>query len=124
MWTYTQKTGWLSKSGKNLYQGYSGAGEGKNNPAMEDVHNVGPIPVGKYTIGSPHDTPTHGPYVLTLTPDPKNIMFGRAGFLCHGDSKDKPGTASQGCMIMPRPARELLYQSGDHELEVVSGLDE
>jgi hypothetical protein len=123
MWIYTQATGWLSKSGKNLYRGYSGSPEGKNNPQMEDRHNVGPIPTGKYSIGQPHDTSTHGPYVLSLTPDPKNIMFGRAGFLIHGDSIANPGTASQGCIILPKAARELIYQSGDHDLEVVSGVD-
>lgn len=123
MWTYTQKTGELSKSGKVLHCGYSGAGDGKNNPAMEDVHNIGPIPVGKYTIGRWYDTTTHGPYVLPLTPNSKNIMFGRAGFLIHGDSVATPGTASQGCIIMPRSIRELIFQSGDHDLEVVSGVD-
>lgn len=121
MWTYTQKTGWLSKEGKNVYHGYSGAGEGKNNPAMENVHEVGPIPCGRYSIGAPFNTDSHGPYVLRLTPDPHNIMFGRAGFLIHGDSIKAPGTASQGCIILPRNAREMIHQSGDNELEVVSG---
>jgi hypothetical protein len=123
MWTYVQKTGWLSKSGKSLYQGYSGHEEGKNNPQMEDVHDKGPLPTGKYSIGRPIDTATHGPYVLPLTPDPNNIMFGRSGFLIHGDSVHNPGTASLGCIILPRPARELIYQSGDHDIEVISGVD-
>ena len=37
----------------STWLGYSGHGEGKNNPAMQKVPNVGPIPVGKYTIGQP-----------------------------------------------------------------------
>lgn len=123
MWTYTQKTGWLSKSGKNLYQGYSGSPAGKNKPQMEDQHNIGPIPTGNYKVGGPRNTDTHGPYVLPLTPDPKNIMFGRAGFLIHGDNVNHPGTASEGCIILPRGARELIHQSGDWDLEVVSGVD-
>lgn len=123
MWTYTQLTGWLSKSGKNLYRGYSGRDKGKNNPQMEDVKDTGPIPTGTYKIGFPMNTTTHGPYVLPLTPDPKNIMFDRAGFLIHGDSIKEPGTASHGCIILPRGARELIYQSGDHEIEVVSGIE-
>jgi hypothetical protein len=123
MWTYTQATGWLSKGGKNLYRGYSGRDQGKNNPQMEDVRDTGPIPTGTYKIGFPMTTTTHGPYVLALTPDPKNIMFNRAGFLIHGDSIKEPGTASHGCIILPRSARELIYQSGDHEIEVVSGVE-
>lgn len=118
-WRYAQASGWLSHDGVNVAEGYSGAGDGKNNPAMQDVHNVGPIPQGKYTIGEPSDTKTHGPYVMHLTPDASNDMFGRAGFLIHGDSVVNPGTASEGCIIMPRKVREEVWASGDRDLEVV-----
>jgi hypothetical protein len=43
-WTYAQKTGELQQDGKNVATGYSGAGPGKNNPEMENIRNVGPIP--------------------------------------------------------------------------------
>jgi hypothetical protein len=36
----------------------------------------------------------------------------------HGDSKEHPGCASQGCIILPRPVREQVWHSGDRELEV------
>lgn len=43
-WTYAQETGDLQQDGKHISTGYSGANEGKNNPAMDNVPNVGPIP--------------------------------------------------------------------------------
>lgn len=117
-WAYKQSTGWIAHNGKNIAKGYSGAGDGKNNPEMQDVPNIGPIPVGKYTIGDPSDTKTHGPYVLDLTPDPENEMFGRFAFLIHGDSVVNPGTASEGCIILPRKVRVQIWESGDRELMV------
>jgi hypothetical protein len=81
----------------------------------------GPIPAGKYFIGTPHDTLTHGPFVLPLTPDPANEMFGRSAFLMHGDSVVDPGTASRGCIIMSRAVRKQVAASGDAELRVISG---
>jgi hypothetical protein len=123
MWIYEQKTGWLSRQGKRLAQGYSGFGPGKNSPSMENAHNVGPIPQGSYEAGEPHTTDEHGPYVLKLTPDPKNIMFGRSGFLIHGDSIKSPGNASQGCIILPRFAREFIWQSGDRQIKVVDQIE-
>jgi len=124
-WRYEQKTGRLlhyaddESTAERVAIGYSGAGEGKNNPAMQDVQNVGPLPIGQYTIGEPTDTKTHGPYVLHLTPDPANEMYGRSGFLIHGDSVVEPGTASEGCMIFSRTIREKVWDSGDRQLEVV-----
>ncbi len=34
---------------------YSGHGLGLNNPAMQNVPDVGPLPQGTYVIGDPHD---------------------------------------------------------------------
>jgi hypothetical protein len=120
MWWFAQKTGRITKDGGALLcKGYSGADEGKNNPAMQSVHDKGPIPVGLYTMEAPVDTHDHGPFVIRLVPDEKNEMFGRAGFLIHGDSIEHPGTASKGCIIAPRYARERLWDTGDHQLRVV-----
>ena len=119
---YEQVTGWMIDANEtNVARGYSGSGVNKNNPDSQNLIDQGPIPQGFYTIGSPEDTETHGPYVLRLTPDPANEMFGRGGFLCHGDSVVNPGTASEGCIIMPRDARVQIWTSGDHQLQVVSG---
>jgi hypothetical protein len=100
--------------------GYSGFEEGKNNPAMQAVTNVGPIPQGDWTIeGPPINTAEHGPFVLILTPSADTNTFGRSEFLMHGDSIQAPGTASKGCIIMAREAREQVWNSGDTDLEVV-----
>ncbi|MDR3720109.1 MAG: DUF2778 domain-containing protein [Candidatus Acidoferrales bacterium] len=120
-WTYAQKTGELQQDGKHVANGYSGAGVGKNNPAMQQVPNVGPIPRGDWTIaGPPVNTHDHGPYVLALKPAPTTETFGRSGFLVHGDSIESLGCASHGCVIMPRPVREQVWNSGDRDLKVVA----
>ena len=118
-WTYEQATGRMLHDDVLVGVGYSGALECKNDPDMQDVHNVGPIPQGTYTIHAPVDTVTHGPFVLRLEPDANNEMFGRAGFLIHGDSVVHPGTASEGCIILQRAVRESIWNSGDVELVVV-----
>lgn len=99
---------------------YSGKGIHKNDPDSQNLPMQGPLPCGIYHIGSPFDSPEHGPYVLRLTPDAANEMFGRAGFLIHGDSKEHPGEASNGCIVAPRATREQVYLSGDKELHVVA----
>jgi Protein of unknown function (DUF2778) len=130
VWIYVQKTGELLRDGLHVALGYSGFDDpetgqrGKNNPEMERVEEVGPIPVGKYFIGMAHDTLTHGPFVLPLKADPGNEMFGRSAFLIHGDSVANPGTASRGCIIMSRAARKEVAASGDKVLLVISGVGE
>jgi hypothetical protein len=130
VWTYVQESGELLRDGLHFAVGYSGYDDpetgqmGWNNPGLEGVEGVGPIPVGKYFIGPPRDTLTHGPFVLPLTPDPANEMFGRSEFLIHGDSKEHPGTASRGCIIMGPDVRKLVAASGDTLLQVISGMVE
>lgn len=125
MWTWRQRFGELvttDSAGSTIVvgTGYSGAGDGKNSPVLESVHNVGPIPRGTWTIsGPPIDTTEHGPFVLQLTPATDTNTYGRSGFLIHGDSKTAPGTASKGCIILPRNVRERIWQSNDRQLLVV-----
>jgi hypothetical protein len=119
MWTYQQSSGELSHDGKLIAQGYSGFGDGKNNPAMETVIGVGPIPRGYWTIaGLPEETEEHGPYVLVLVPNSVTASFSRSGFLIHGDSIEHPGQASHGCIVLPHAARVAIWESGDHQLQV------
>ena len=118
--TYEQLTGKLSTNeGKILNIGYAGHGQGKNNPQMQDVHNIGPIPKGKYTIGPWYDSPHTGPFTLPLTPDASNEMFGRSDFKIHGDSINAPGTASNGCIIMPHDIRIKINSMSDKCLTVI-----
>ena len=120
-WTYVQKTGALLRNNQPVGKGYSGFDNGKNNPDLQAVQNIGPIPQGTWTIvGPPFNSAEHGPYVMRLTPDKNTHTFGRSGFMLHGDSIEAPGCGSRGCMIMPRTVRELVWQSGDTSLEVVA----
>jgi len=118
MWTYFQKTGELADEGGEIVAtGYSGHGEGRNNPAMEGVKDVGPIPAGSYAIGSVRDTETHGPVVMPLA-HLAGDTFGREGFLIHGDNTRHD--ASQGCIILPRTVRQAIAESADRMLKVVA----
>lgn len=121
MWRYEQSNGHLTDPEGNLVAiGYSGHEDGVNNPAMQNVLSTGPIPQGTYTMNPPIDSEMHGPWAIPLTPSPSNEMFGRSGFLMHGDSIVHPGMASEGCIIMPRFAREQVWDSDDHEIEVTA----
>lgn len=121
MWTYRISTAVMVSPDGAAQPGvtYSGQPDCKNDPTKCSIHNKGPIPPGRYTIGAPRDTESHGPFVLPLTPDPANEMYGRSGFLIHGDNVAHPGTASEGCIIAPRAVREKIRLSGDTELQVV-----
>lgn len=119
MWTYHISTGvMLDKNGKQVAKGYSGKGSHKNVVADTHIVNEGPLPIGIYKINAPRTSAKTGPYAMDLTPDANNKMFGRGSFQIHGDSVKNPGTASSGCIIMPRNIRELIWNSNDHDIEV------
>ncbi len=122
MWTWRQTAGELWRDGQFIAKGYSGFESGRNNPALQGVRDIGPIPRGQYEIGVPEAVLTpgpHGPFVLPLTPAAGTDTHGRAGFLIHGDSVQHPGGASHGCIILPRPIREEIAALHDIDLEVV-----
>lgn len=102
--------------------GYAGKGEGKNNPAMQAVHDVGPIPEGDYTIGAPYTHPHLGPLTMNLTPDEGNEMEGRSAFRIHADATAHPGEASDGCIVQNIWTRTAVSESGDRRLRVVAEL--
>ncbi len=118
-WTYSQSTGHLTHNGASVGTGYSGHGAGRNNPADEKVKNVGPIPKGEYTIGSAYTDSVRGPVVMRLTPSGGQDMFGRDGFLIHGDNSKHDGSASEGCIVLDRSIRDEISKSSDRKLTVV-----
>ena len=122
---FSQSTGAFSYIGDGniifpIGVGWAGNGPGKNNPDMQDVHDVGPLPRGLYDIGDPENNPHTGPYSLRLTPHPENEMFGRSDFLIHGPALDPSrfGQESKGCAILVRPDRERIVSTGAKTLEV------
>lgn len=118
MWKWDQSAGELSRNGKFIARGYSGANIGKNNPDLESKVATGPIPRGVWKIHAPRNSVNVGPFAMPLTPV-GHKAHGRSAFMIHGDSAKKPGQASKGCIILPRNVREMIWNSGDHDLTVV-----
>lgn len=120
---FEQSTGTIfDPSGKVVEVGYSGHEAGVNNPAMQGVKGIGPLPVGFYTMQPPYDHPRLGKYVIYLVPFAQNQMFGRSEFFWHGDEVNHAGEflASDGCMIHSRATRQKGWESGIPLLQVVS----
>lgn len=112
-WRYTQATGRFDTAAQFYnWVGYAGTGIGRNNPDMQGVRNVGPLPVGTYRIGPPSDHPRMGPCTMFLDPIPGTDMLGRSGFFIHGDNIR--GDASRGCIVLPRHARETIAKMRVH----------
>lgn len=124
MWTFEQSTGKLyNPNGAHIATGYAGGNcgknpEGVNNPDMQDVKCIGPLPADRYTFGEPVEHSHLGAFAIPLIPDAGNDMIGRSRFYMHGDTTP-PGNASEGCIIMPRPIRESCAASKDNQIEVV-----
>lgn len=119
MWTYAQRTGEMS-NGVHQFFGYAGHGSGLNNPDMANVKNIGPPPVGLYSMGPWHDAPHFGPCVTLLSPVGHNAD-GRTGLMIHGDTVARNHTASDGCIVLGPVARHAMRDSGDTSLNVIRG---
>lgn len=120
MWIYQQSTGKLTRDGELVAIGYSGHGADKNVAADEGVKNMGPLPVGTYTIEAAITDPRLGPLAMRLLPFASNSMLGRADFFIHGDSPAHPGEASEGCIVLPNMARLIIDRDPDRRLQVVA----
>jgi len=121
MWRYEQETGRLTTPwGSPCGKGYSGHGDGLNNPKMERIAGVGPIPRGRYTICAAYADSHLGPYVMPLAPINGTNTFGRTGFLVSGepvtveDERERLGES----VVLTFMARSVLYATSDRELEV------
>lgn len=117
MFTYSQSTGILSH-GEPLGKGYAGHGQGLNNPKLEMVHNLGPIPKGVWEIGVWFDDKHLGVCVAALRPTDQEV-YGRGGFFIHGDNKRMNFTASDGCIILDKTLRNAIKASGEKYIKVI-----
>ena len=119
-WLYEVATGKMFRpDGTLLGVGGSGRDVGFNNPSMQDVPFVGPLPSGGYTIGEAQDHSVLGPVAMPLTPDPEDMMFGRNDFWIHGWSAERGVTkSSDGCILQSKPCRIEISQSDDCTLRV------
>lgn len=105
---YEQDTGKFYDGSVLVGQGWAGHEAGKNNHDMQQVHGVGPLPIGKYVIADPVEGTHLGPEAFPLVPDPSNEMFGRSAFYIHGASAMHPQMSSDGCIILARPSRDYI----------------
>lgn len=118
MLTFHQRSGLAYINDSYLATGWAGQREGRNNPDAQATPNIGPLPRGFYTIGEPYIHPHLGPFTFDLTPDPTTNTFGRSLFRIHGAAFKSPELSSEGCIILPRIARENISLVGEHRLEV------
>ena len=139
---YSITSGKLSKNdGEVILTGcYSGGDAGQrpdavNNPAMCNVRpNVGPIPIGKYTVGPLLNHPHLGP-AMALTPNPANVMFGGSGFYIHYSNPTRDAglppypppagrNSSDGCIVCITPGAlpgvATIVQFGERDLTVTA----
>lgn len=123
MFTFHQSTGEVTRDGEHFDWAYSGHSAGVNNPALQFMSKVGPIPVGHYTIGPAFVHPVAGAVCMRLTPNPGTDDHGRDGFMWHGDNIAMNHTASEGCIISNRNARSAVAAAvvaGENQLEVLA----
>jgi hypothetical protein len=125
-WVFESSTGKMFRPDGSLAgTGYAGGNcgknpEGINNPKMQNVKLIGPLPEGFYTFGGLIACDPHlGLYVYPLMPDHDNIMFGRGGFYNHGDTKT-PRCASEGCIVMSYAIRKEMHESPCQRLQVIA----
>lgn len=128
MFTFIIRSGEILLNGDLFAHGHAGwddgdgiaePGEGYNDPSMQKVRNIGPLPVGFYSISLPFTHPTIGRLVMRLEPLPGTDTFGRSGFLWHGGGL----SSSQGCLVSSLQSRELAARhvlDGERILEVIA----
>ena len=119
-WRYEQSTGRLYKPDGSLFHtGYSGLHWAKNQPVLQHIKYMGPIPQGLWKMDQWFPTyPGRGPNVISLKPEPGTTDFTRDGFLIHGDNMEQE--ASQGCIIVNNPTKRLqIWNHGDRFIRVV-----
>lgn len=120
--TYSQHSGILTDDqGIQVAVGWAGNHDGKNNPDMQQVRCVGPLPRGVYKVESWIDVHPHlGPDVAPLT-QVSGETYGRGDFFIHGPSvaSDRYGQESKGCIVITRPMRQQVRALGPDFVEVV-----
>lgn len=125
LWTYCIESGSFYLGDKYIATGYSGHDPFKNRVDSQNVQHLGPIPEGYYRIGNPFNSLHTTDYALALQPEPGTNTYGRSEFEIHGDMRDPAlrGTASHGCIILPRNVRERIVASGFSRLRVIARWD-
>lgn len=126
--TYHQASGvWMNPKGAILGTGYSGQPPHTNVIGDEALEGLGPIPAGNWYITAIQEENIKlGPSVLILEPDndtrARILAMPRDpdSFRIHGERLEPPpGYASDGCIILTRFCRLMIWESLDHALVVM-----
>ena len=113
-YTYTRYWGIFTVPGeapgaeKLVGYGYSGAVMALNDIHKSNIEMVGPLPAGTYVIENVYDDSRRGNHTCVLRPHPDNKMYGRSGFLIHGDTLSESHNASDGCIITTFAVRSMF----------------
>lgn len=101
--------------------GYAGFKTFANDPDKDSVPQRGPLPKGQYRVIL-RQHPRFAPPAFFLEPQSGNRMHGRSGFWIHGDNASGDRSASTGCIVLSRGAREIVRTLADFDdfLEVVA----
>lgn len=113
MWRYIQTSGDLFHEEELITTAFSGDGIGLNNPKLQHIRNVGPIPQGPFLIcqerryGAVRGFPLHS----------KHLLPRKGPFWIHAHGP------SHGCIIVTEEALDrigrLLLKTRDYELTVL-----
>lgn len=114
MWRYEQSTGklFLRRAGDRfdfVTTGYAGSPRGFNDPKMDHVRSVGPLPKGRYRIRQAGH-PRFAPPSFQLEPSKGTKLHGRSGFWIHGDNGRGDNSASTGCIILGLTDRQYMVR--------------
>ena len=127
MFIYEQGSGrLLHRSGDSvrlIATGYAGAPACIDDPAKDHIHQCGPLPKGTYRCRVLKH-PRFAAPAIKLDPEKGTRMYRRSGFYIHGDNDRGDRSASSGCIIVGKQAREYVARwiaEGDDCLLVLAG---
>lgn len=120
---YAQSSGTLSLCNGDFAcpfaAGYAGRAIGRDNPDMDHVKNIGPLPRGVYSMRVVEHPRFAAPAIQLVQTDGEG--HGRSGFFIHGDNAKADYSASSGCIVLDKPTRLVvaaLIRLGFDKLEV------
>jgi hypothetical protein len=120
-YVYKQTTGQLMLNNEIIGAGYSGKGQGRNNPATENQKNVGPIPAGSYKIMGKRVDGQTGATIVDTLPSGHNAAGrwpGTERFAIRGDT-NPPGMGPAGDIVVPRQVLDKIDPNGFPDLKVI-----
>ena len=97
---------------------FAGNHEGLNNPAMQNVGFIGPLPQGVYSVGDWGEHGALGPNSAPLT-QVSGDTYGRNNFFCHGPGGHDPSQCSEGCIVVEAEYRQKVIDLAPDTITVV-----